>query len=79
MDRFDIPHTIANLLKVAVTTGLLDPMDIYALGSSHDGDWNALTQEILDISFADFHSTSGRNIHKEISKAADLYYKEKAA
>ena len=79
MDRFDIPTTIANLLKVAVETGLLDPMDVYALGSSHGEDWDAMVTEIVEIAFSDFHSTEGRKIHKEISKAADLYYKEKAA
>lgn len=67
--RFDIPETVAHVLRIAIEIDLIDVLDAFALGSKHQGKWDKVLDEVCEFAFC-----STKENHYEIAKAADLYY-----
>lgn len=73
-DRFDIPATVQNVIKVAIEQNVIDAMDAYAMGVAHGNDWKALVQDIVEAAFSWIHTNSEK--HSAVVQAAELFWIE---
>ena len=74
MTRFDIPETVANVVRKAMAHGVIDAIDVFALAVKHGTDWKSLVDEICEIAFTLFHSVEGREKHKAVVMAAEEFW-----
>jgi hypothetical protein len=69
--RFDIPRTVQTFLNTAVTLGVLDVHDVFALGATHGDSWTALLDDVMEIAFTGRHNDKGRAAHAALCRVND--------
>ena len=69
--RFDIPKSVANLLKVAIDNNVIDALDVYALGVDYAGNWRDVAGALCEYSYC----TNDQRIHSKVVQAAEEVWK----
>ena len=76
--RHDIPDTVKEFTNIAVKEGLIDHFDLIELGSKFEtelkSDWGLFIENI--INYCSFNTPLDREIHREVSIAADKYFEQ---
>jgi hypothetical protein len=73
MTRFDIPETVANVIKVATESNIIDALDIYGMAIDHNDNWYDLVEEICEIAYCNCHTN--KEAHSAVVRAAEEYWK----
>lgn len=70
MTRFDIPEPIKDLLNTCIELKLvLEPTDIYALGSNYQYDWSGIVSEVSLI--ADCYRHTDPDLRSKVISQVD--------
>lgn len=76
MNRFDIPQTVQDVIKVAIEENVIDAIGVfeiaYAMGADSSKDWNLLVDEIVECAFASRHCAGDK--HVNVVKVAEKFW-----
>lgn len=77
ISRHDVPQSVVRVVETCLANRVWDAWSLVEVVTTHGRDWNGIVYTACEHAYANYHSETGRDVHAEVVKAAQEWWRER--